>query len=164
MPRQRNALGQTAALPTPRMEPPPPRPPRDAGASASPSSDAAFVAASGPFCAPVRRIASPFALASYAASPARADLLGFVRALAEAVRGVTLTEQVPESPAVAALVGVLDELEARPAPRAPKPPALSAPQPKRRAGWQRSRPLRRRCATATQHTAPGVRFTTTLAR
>ena len=115
MPRQRSTLATTAALRSSRMEPPPPRPPRDAGASASPSSDAVFVAASGPFCAPLRRIASPFALASYAASPARADLLGFVRALAEAVRGVTLTEQVPESPAVAALVGVLDELEARPA-------------------------------------------------
>lgn len=95
------------------MEPPPPRPPRDAGGSASPSSGSAFVAACGPFAAPARRVASPATLAAYALSPARADLLGFVRALAEAVRGVTLTEQVPESPAIAALVGMLETMEAR---------------------------------------------------
>ena len=133
------------------MEPPPPRPPRDAGDSASPSSDAAFIAPSGPFAAPVRRIATPAALASYAASPARADLLGFVRALAEAVRGVTLTEQVPESPGVAAVVGLLETLEARRS-RA----ARATRQLTRRAGLGGGDPARHAGDALRQHGVPHV--------
>jgi hypothetical protein len=88
----------------PGMEPPPPRPPRDAGGAA---------ACSGPFVEACKRVSSVAALAQWQASPAHADLLGFVRALADAVRGVTLTAPVPVSPAVAAIVDVLSTLEAR---------------------------------------------------
>jgi hypothetical protein len=105
------------------MEPPPPRPPRDAGAAASSSKPApaaapplaagAAAAPAGPFAPACKRVTSRAALSQWEASPAHADLLGFVRALAEAVRGVTLTAEVPTSPAVTAIVDVLATLEVR---------------------------------------------------
>ncbi len=90
------------------MEPPPPRPPRDASAF-----DAAQPPARGPFSPPCKRVASRAALAQWAASPAHADLLGFVRALADAVRGAPLSAPAASSPAVDAVVAVLATLEAR---------------------------------------------------
>ena len=87
------------------MEPPPPRPrpapapsvPRQADASAS--------------AAPTRRVLNQSHLGQWQASCARADLLGFVRSLSEAVRGMSLSAPVHVSPAVSAAVAVLDDLE-----------------------------------------------------
>jgi hypothetical protein len=106
------------------MEPPPPRSPRDAGAAASSSQPSAAApspllaadaaaAPTGPFAAACKCVTSRAGLAHWEASPAHADLLGFVRALADAVRGVKVTDDVPTSPAVTAIVDVLTTLEAR---------------------------------------------------
>jgi len=56
-------------------------------------------------------------MARWARSPARADLLAFVRSLAAAVRGVSLRAPVAESAGVVAVCSLLAKLEARPPPR-----------------------------------------------
>ena len=75
------------------MPPPPPRP-----ASRSET--------------PCRRIFTAGDLERWRASPARAELVRFARALAEAVRGVPNDTEVSASPAVEAVVAVLRQLQA----------------------------------------------------
>ena len=62
---------------------------------------------------PCKRISDRRDLATWACSPARADLLAFVTSLAVAVRGVSLRAPVHESAAVVAVVNLLATLEAR---------------------------------------------------
>ena len=87
------------------MEPPPPRPRRAPAPSAPRQADASACAA------PTRRVLNQSHLGQWQASCARADLLGFVRSLSEAVRGVSLSAPVHVSPSVSAAVAVLDDLE-----------------------------------------------------
>lgn len=77
---------------------------------------------------PERRIFEQRDLARWAASPARADLVAFVRSLSQAVRRVSLTADVPTSAAVLAVVALLQRLEARVPRRRRRAPAPLTPR------------------------------------
>lgn len=65
------------------------------------------------FVVPRKRVAGAPELAVWKASAARADVVSFVASLADSVRGTPLSAPLPASPAVDALVGLLDTLSAR---------------------------------------------------
>jgi hypothetical protein len=136
------------------MHPPPPRAP---SVAVVPKLEAVAVSPES-FVAPSRRVLNRLDLAKWQASPARAHLLGFVRTLADAARGVSLSADVHVSPAAAAVIAVLEELQAR---SRASPTSAAAHTHVHSCwlysvGWMLFHRCSRRCGMETPRSGPGV--------
>lgn len=133
------------------MHPPPPRAP---SVAVVPKLEAVAVSPES-FVAPSRRVLNRLDLAKWQASPARAHLLGFVRTLADAARGVSLSADVHVSPAAAAVIAVLEELQAR-SRASPTSAAANTHCWLYSVGWMLFHRCSRRCGMATPRSGPGA--------
>ena len=140
------------------MHPPPPRAP---SVAVVPKLEAVVVSPES-FVAPSRRVLNRLDLAKWQASPARAHLLGFVRTLADAARGVSLSADVHVSPAASAVIAVLEELQARSRPWPTSPLTSAAAHTHVRpcwlcsVGWMLFHRFSRQCGMETPRSGPGV--------